>query len=185
MWSNAKETEAEPVEIGSIREEIFVSSIDLAHVLKVHDTEIAKLARSDVLVRIPHPQDSRAFLYPLLENVTRYVTHLRSAKEKCYLGYIREKSRLQKVQRCRAELKHAVESGEMVQKEWILSKLAASILAFKQAVLSRGERLESALSQVEDRESRIAAIRADDVRLLGLLADGLKAANIEADGQEG
>jgi len=175
----------EPVKIGSISREIYVSAIDLAALLKITDNEVSRLSRSGVLARVPHPDDSRAFLYPLLENVTRYVTHLRSAKEKCYLGYIREKSRLQKVQRCRAELKHAVESGEMVQKEWILSKLAASILAFKQAVLSRGERLESALSQVEDRESRIAAIRADDVRLLGLLADGLKAANIEADGQEG
>src|SRR5215468_8000971 len=185
MWSNAKETEAEPVEIGSISREIYVSAIDLAHVLKVTDTEIAKLARSDILVRIVHPQDSRAFLYPLLENVTRYVTHLRSAKEKCYLGYIREKSKLQKIQRVRAELKHGLEAGTMVEKEWILSKLAASILAFKQALLSRGERLESALSRLQDRESRVKAIRGDDVQLLGLLADSLKAANIEADAQEG
>ena len=116
----------------------YVSAIDLAHVLKVTDAEIAKLARSAVLVRVSHPQDSRAFLYPLLENVTRYVTHLRSAKEKCYLGYIREKSRLQKVQRVRAELKHAVEAGEMVDKKWILSKLAAGILVFKQALLAPG-----------------------------------------------
>jgi len=93
----------------------YVSAIDLAHVLKVTDAEIAKLARSAVLVRVSHPQDSRAFLDPLLENVTRYVTHLRSAKEKCYLGYIREKSKLQKIQRVRAELKHGLESGVMVE----------------------------------------------------------------------
>jgi hypothetical protein len=83
------------------------------------------------------------------------VTHLRSAKEKCYLGYIREKSRLQKVQRVRAELKHGLEAGTMVEKEWIFSKLATSILAFKQALLSRGERLESTLSQLADREGRV------------------------------
>jgi phage terminase Nu1 subunit (DNA packaging protein) len=171
-------------EIGSVSQEIYLSAIDLAHVLKVTDAEIAKLARSAVLIRVSHPQDSRAFLYPLLENVTRYVTHLRSAREKAYLGYIREKSRLQRVQRVRAELKHALEAGEMVDKEWILSKLAASILAFKQALLSRGERLEATLSQIPDRESRVKAIRGDDVQLLALLADSLKAANIEADGQE-
>ena len=28
--------------------------------------EVAKLARGAVLVRVPHPQDSRAFLYPLV-----------------------------------------------------------------------------------------------------------------------
>jgi hypothetical protein len=107
----------------------YVSAIGLAHVLKVTDAEIAKLARSGVLVRVPHPQDSRAFLYPLLENVTRYVVHLRSGREKAYLGYIREKSKLQKIQRVRAELKHAVESRTMVEKERILSKLTAAILA--------------------------------------------------------
>ena len=160
----------------------YVSAIDLAHVLKVTDTEIAKLARSDVLVRVSHPQDSRAFLYPLLENVTRYVTHLRSGREKAYLGYIREKSKLQKIQRVRAELKHGLEAGTMVEKERILSKLTSSILAFKQALLARGERLESTLSQLPDREARVQAIRGDDVRLLGLLAYSLKAANIGADG---
>ena len=68
----------------------------------------------------------------------RYVTHLRSAKEECYLGCIREKSRLQRVQWVRAELKHAVEAGAMVDKKWILSKLAAGILVFKQALLAPG-----------------------------------------------
>jgi len=72
----------------------------------------------------------------------------------------------------------------MVQKERILSKLTAAILAFKQTLLSRGERLESTLSQLPDREARVGAIRGDDVRMLGLLADSLKAANIDADGQE-
>jgi len=64
----------ELVETGSIQEEIYLSAIDLAHVLKVTDAEIPKLARSGVLVRIPRPDDARAFLYPLLENTTRYVT---------------------------------------------------------------------------------------------------------------
>ena len=73
----------------------------------------------------------------------------------------------------------------MVEKERILSKLTTAILAFKQTLLSRGERLESTLSQLPDREARVGAIRGDDVRMLGLLADNLKAANIEADGQEG
>jgi len=64
----------ELVETGSIQEEIYLSAVDLAHVLKVTDAGIAKLARSGVLVRIPRPDDARAFLYPLLENTTRYVT---------------------------------------------------------------------------------------------------------------
>jgi hypothetical protein len=62
--------------------------------------------------------------------------------------------------------------------------LAASILAFKQAVLSRGERLEGLLSQISDREGRVEAIRGDDIRLLRLLADSLKSTDIGANGQE-
>lgn len=175
----------ESVEIGSISREIYVSAVDLATVLKISDNEISRLSRSGVLSRVPHPEDSRGFLYPLLQSVTDYVMHIRSAREKSYVNYIKEKSKLQKIQRVRAELKHGLEAGAMVEKEWILSKLAASILAFKQALLARGERLESTLSQLSDREARAGAIRADDVRLLGLLADSLKAANIGADGQEG
>jgi hypothetical protein len=48
-------------EIGSVSQEIYLRAIDLAHVLKVTDAEIAKLARRAVLVRVSHPQDSRAF----------------------------------------------------------------------------------------------------------------------------
>jgi hypothetical protein len=177
--------DAEPVEIGSISQEFYVSAIDLAALLKITDNEVSRLSRSGVLARVPHPEDNRAFLYPLLQSITGYVTHVRSAREKSYVNYIKEKSKLQRVQRVRAELKHALEAGEMVNKELILSKLAASILAFKQALLARGERLESTLSQLPDREARVQAIRGDDVQLLGLLADSLKAANIEADGQKG
>ena len=185
MWSNAKETEAEPVEIGSISREIFVSATDLVMLLKISDNEVSRLARSGVFSRVPHPKDSRAFLYPLLQSVTGYVMQLRSDREKSYVNYLKEKSKLQKIQRVRAELKHGLEAGTMVEKERILSKLTAAILAFKQTLLSRGERLESTLSQLPDREARVGAIRGDDVRMLGLLADNLKAANIEADGQEG
>ena len=126
--------DAEPVEIGSISREIYVSAIDLAALLKITDNEVSRLSRSGVLARVPHPEDSRAFLYPLLQSVTGYMTHIRSAREKSYVNYIKEKSKLQKVQRVRAELKHAVEAGEMVNKEWIFSTLAGSILAFKASV---------------------------------------------------
>jgi hypothetical protein len=134
-------------EIGSISQEIYLSAIDLAHLLKVSDAEIAKLARSAVLVRVSHPQDSRAYLYPLLENVTRYVTHLRSTREKRYLGYIREKSWPQKVQRTRAELRHGQQAGKLVEKELVLSKLGESILSFIVTLLVRDERLETTLGR--------------------------------------
>jgi len=175
----------ELVETGSIQEEIYLSAVDLAHVLKVTDAGIAKLARSGVLVRIPRPDDARAFLYPLLENTTRYVTHLRSVREKAHVNFLVEKSRLQKIQRVRAELQHAVETGAMIPKERVYLVLGAGIIAYKQALLSRGERLEVTLGQISDREARVAAINGDDMRLLRILSEALEALNNEADGQEG
>ena len=53
--------------------------------------------------------------------------------------------------------------------------IGAGIISFKQAMLSRGERLAATLSQLPDREAQVEAIRGDDVRLLGMLADSLKA----------
>jgi hypothetical protein len=167
----------EPVEIGSISREIYVSAIDLAALLKITDNEVSRLSRSGVLTRVPHPEDSCAFLYPLLENVTRYVTHLRSAREKAHVNFLVEKSRLQKIQRVRAERQHATESGVLIEKEKVFATVGAGILAYKQALLSRGERLEATLGQIPDREARVQAIRGDDMRPLGILAAGLEAIN--------
>jgi hypothetical protein len=175
----------EEAEISANSREIYLSAIELAALLKISDNDLSRLARSGVLVRIPRPDDARAFLYPLFANVTKYVVYQRSAKEKAYINYLKEKSKLQKIQRCRAQLKHAAESGEMVPKERVLATVGGGILAFKQALPSRGERLEATLGQIADREARVDAIRGDDIRLLGLLADSLKAINTEANGQEG
>jgi hypothetical protein len=51
-------TDAEPVEIGSISREIYVSASDLAALLKISDNEVSRLSRSGVLARVPHPEDS-------------------------------------------------------------------------------------------------------------------------------
>jgi hypothetical protein len=79
-------TAPEPVEISPISREIYLSAIDLASCFKISGNDLSRMARSGVLARVPHPEDTRAYLYPLVENTTRYVLHLRSAKEKCYLG---------------------------------------------------------------------------------------------------
>jgi phage terminase Nu1 subunit (DNA packaging protein) len=173
----------DPAETGSVSEEIYVTAVDLARVLKLTDTGLSKLARSGVLTRIQRPDDARAYLFPLLANVTAYVTYLQSAREKAYVAYIQERAKLGKAQRMRTELKHAAESGVMVDKEAMFAALSAGILAYKQALLARGERLEAILNQTHDREARVAAIRADDSRFLGLLADSLKAVDNVGNGQ--
>jgi hypothetical protein len=174
------ENGTETVENGAKSREIYLSAIELAGLLKISDNDLSRLARSGVLERIPRPDDARAFLYPVLANVTKYVLYLRSAKEKAHVSYLQERSRLQKIQRCREELQYAAETGGMISKERVFSVIGAGIISFKQAMLSRGERLAAMLSQLPDREAQVEAIRGDDVRLLGMLADSLKA--IDSDG---
>src|SRR6516165_3493176 len=74
-------TGKDPVRIGSPKEELYFSSVDLAGVLELSDSEVAKLARSAVLVRQRDPRDSRAFVYPVWENVRRYIAHTRAKKD--------------------------------------------------------------------------------------------------------
>ena len=185
LHSSSMETATEEAGIGVNSREIYLSAIELAALLKISDNDLSRLARSGVLTRIPRPDDARAFLYPLFVNVTKYVVYQRSAKEKAYAACLQEKAKLQKIQRVRAELQHAVETGAMIPKERVYLVLGAGIIAYKQALLSRGERLEATLGQIDDREARVEAINGDDMRLLRILSDSLEALNNEADGQEG
>jgi hypothetical protein len=108
-----------------------VSSVELASVLQLSDSEVAKLARSAVLVRERDPGDSRAYLYPLLENTKRYILHLRGRKEKAGLLFLQEKSRTQRVLRQRAELEMAVKKGKLVSIEEAVAEFTPSFVALR------------------------------------------------------
>jgi hypothetical protein len=167
-------TGKDPVRFGSPKEELYFSSVDLAGVLELSDSEVAKLARSAVLVRQRDPRDSRAFVYPVWENVRRYIAHTRARKETAHVAFLEEKSRTQLTVRLRAELEMAQARGRLVDRLELFSCLAKALVAFKRAVLSRGSRLEQRLSQASDRKGRLAVIQADDADCLGLLDELLK-----------
>ena len=78
------------IRLSSIANEQFVPSIEMGRLLGVSDNELHRLARSNVLVRRPDPFDARAFCYPVYANITRYLTHLRSHREKDPEGSSRE-----------------------------------------------------------------------------------------------
>jgi len=165
----------DPVRIGSPKEELYFCSVDLAGVLELSDSEVAKLARSAVLVRQRDPRDSRAFVYPVWENVRRYIAHTRARKETAHVAFLEEKSRTQRTVRLRAELEMAQARGWLVDRQELFSRLAKTLGAFKRAFLSRASRLEQRLGQVVDRNQRLAVIQADDADCLGLLDELLKA----------
>ena len=165
----------DPVRIGSPKEELYFSSVDLAGVLELSDSEVAKLARCAVLVRQRDPRDSRAFVYPVWENVRRYIAHTRARKEAAHVAFLEEKSRTQRTVRLRAELEMAQARGRLVDRQELFSRLAKALGAFKRAFLSWASRLEQKLGQVADRSQRLAVIQADDTDCLGLLDELLKA----------
>ena len=165
----------DPVRIGSPKEELYFCSVDLAGVLELSDSEVAKLARSAVLVRQRDPRDSRAFVYPVWENVRRYIAHTRARKETAHVAFLEEKSRTQRTVRLRAELEMAQARGRLVDRQELFSRLAKTLGAFKRAFLSWASRLEQKLGQVADRSQRLAVIQADDTDCLGLLDELLKA----------
>ena len=121
------------------------------------------------------PRDSRAFVYPVWENVRRYIAHTRARKEAAHVAFLEEKSRTQRTVRLRAELEMAQARGRLVDRQELFSRLAKTLGAFKRAFLSRASRLEQRLGQVVDRNQRLAVIQADDADCLGLLDELLKA----------
>jgi hypothetical protein len=64
---------ASAIRLGSIDEDFYVHAVDLARLLKTNEVEISRLVRSSVLTRVPDPNKGKAFLYPCLENVARFV----------------------------------------------------------------------------------------------------------------
>lgn len=108
-----------------------VSSVELAAVLQLSDSEVAKLARSAVLVRERDSCDSRAYAYPLLENTKRYILHLRGKKETAGLLFLQEKSRTQRVLRQRAQLEMAIKKGRLIDKEQAFDEWAPTFVALR------------------------------------------------------
>jgi hypothetical protein len=84
---------------------VHVSTADLARLLGVSDNQVAKLARSGVFLRIPSPENRRAFLYPLLECVQAFSRHLQSDMEKARTDFLLEKSKTQAAIRARRSLR--------------------------------------------------------------------------------
>jgi hypothetical protein len=108
------EIEADPVRINATSIEVYLSSVELAELLKLSDSEVAKLARSGVLARRPDPYDRRSFIYPAWRNIKAYLEHVRGRKEKAGLLFLQEKSRTQRVIRQRTELEMAIKKGKLV-----------------------------------------------------------------------
>jgi hypothetical protein len=59
-------------------EVLYMTPGELSAILSISDIEISRLARRNILPRIPSPDKSNSFLYPALECACRYIKFLKS-----------------------------------------------------------------------------------------------------------
>jgi len=167
---------ASKIRLGSIDEDFYVHAVDLARLLKITDNEISRLVRSAVITRVPDPSNARAFLYPCLENVTRFVEFHRGKKEAIHQEFLREKAGRERAARLRLEMFNRERAGELVDKAKLIARVEPIIVAYREQMLSRADRLERELARAKSRKEKVRKIRAADLDALGVLSDLFKAA---------
>jgi hypothetical protein len=164
------------MQLRSIDEDFHVRAVDLARLLKISDNEISRLVRSAVLVRVTDPNDARAFVYPCLENMTRYVEFHRGKKEAIHQEFLREKAGRERATRLKVEMFNRERAGELVDKAKLIARVEPIIAAYREQMLSRADRLERELARAKSRKEKVRKIRAADLDALGVLSDLFKAA---------
>jgi hypothetical protein len=167
---------ASKIRLGSIGEDFYVRAVDLARLLKITDNEISRLVRSAVMTRVPDPNNGKAFLYPCLENVTRFVGFHRNKKDAIHQEFLREKAGRERAARLRLEMENRKQAGDLVDKAKLIARVEPIIVAYREQLLSRADRLERELARAKSRKEKVRKIRAADLDALGVLSDLFKAA---------
>jgi hypothetical protein len=165
MWRGLK------MQLGSIEKDFYVRAVDLARLLKATENEISRLVRSGVLVRIPDPNQHKAFLYPCLESVTRFVEFRHGKRETLHQEFLAEKSGREKAQRLAIEMTNRQRGGELVDKARLIQKLEPVVIAFRESLLARTDRLVGELSRTKSAKSKVAKLREADLEALHVLSD--------------
>src|SRR5215471_20939523 len=117
--------------LGSIDKDFYVRAVDLARLLKITDNEISRLIRSAVMTRVPDPNNGKAFLYPCLENVTRFVEFHRGKKEAIHQEFLREKAGRERATRLKVEMFNRERAGELVDKAKLIARVEPIIVAYR------------------------------------------------------
>jgi hypothetical protein len=162
------------IRVGSIDKDFHVRAVDLSRLLKTSEVEISRLVRSGVLRRVPDPKKSKTFFYPCLENVTRFVEFHRTQKEKIHQEFLREKAGRERAARLKLEMFNRERAGELVDKHRLMARLEPIVIAYREQLLSRADRLERELTRAKGRKAKVSRIRAADLAALAVLSDLFK-----------
>jgi hypothetical protein len=158
----------------SIDEDFHVRAVDLARLLKTTENEISRLVRSGVIERVRDPNKQKAFLYPCLSNVMRFVEFRFGERETINRQFLAEKAGREKAQRLRIEMENQRHGGELVNKQRLVNRLTPIIVSCREALLARAPRLERELTRAKGRKAKVAKLREADLAALHVLSDLFK-----------
>ena len=162
------------IRLGKIEDEFYVPAVDLARLLKTNETEISRLARSSVLLRVADPHKSKSFLYPCLTNVTRFVEFHRGKGEEIHQTFLRAKAGREQAQQLRVEMLNRERAGELVDKGKLVPKLENVVIAYREQLLARSDRLAREIAFAKGLKAKVAKIKAADLDALSTLHDLFK-----------
>ena len=159
------------VRIGTTKNDFYVRTCDVASVLGVSDNELSQLFRSAILTRIPEPGDRRAVLYPVFDSIRRYCEYRRTKRLAVHEKFLEEKAGREKAQRLAIEMTNRQRGGELVNKARLIQKLEPVVIAFRESLLARSDRLVGELSRTKSAKSKVAKLREADLEALHVLSD--------------
>jgi hypothetical protein len=164
------------VEIGTTHKDFYVRTEDLTFVLGVSAKELSELYQSSILQRIK-PKGSKSVLYPVFDSVRRYCAYQKGKRQAIHQEFLTAKAGRERAQQLRVERENRVAAGELVDKHKLFARLEPIIVAFREQMLSRADRLEREITRTKSRKEKVAAIRAADSDALNILSDLFKVAS--------
>jgi hypothetical protein len=164
------------VQIGTTRKDFYVSTADMARVLGVSANELSQLFRSSVFRRKKDPRDPRGVVYPVFDSVRCYCDYRRAKRTVAHEQFLEEKAGRERATRLRIEMENRRRAHELVDKRELIARLEPVVVAYREQLLCRADRLERELARSDSRKEKVRKIRAADLDALGVLSDLFKAA---------
>jgi hypothetical protein len=164
------------ISIGTTRKDFYVSTADLAGTLGVTANELSQLHRSSVLERIADPKNKKAVLYPVFDSVRKYCDYRRTKRLAVHEKFLAAKAGRERAQQLAVETTNRQRAGELVDKARLIQKLEPVVIAYRESLLARTDRLVGELIRTKSRKEKVRRLREADVQSLHVLSDLFKQA---------
>ena len=157
--------------IGTTQKDFYVGTADLAGVLGVTANELSQLHRSSILERIPDPRNKKAVLYPVFDSIRKYCDYRRTKRLAVHEKFLAAKAGREHAQQLAVEMTNRQRTGELVDKRKLIQQLEPVVIAFRESLLARSDRLVGELIRTKSRKEKVKRLREADADALHVLSD--------------